>query len=161
MAAEYECETCGARYWRNQPGPCFADGCSGHLKRVTKEKVMRKCEMCGKSFVVNCEGQRACAGRCTARLREQEKRVRTLSELRRARDESRRQERFRGENGECWEYKSPLTNMRKCHNPKCKTKTWNYYCDVCRGKMMVKEGSSGLNGEAELFSGGVIDGGIR
>ena len=161
MAAEYQCETCGAKYWRNGPGPCFADGCIGHLKRVIKPRVMKRCEICGKAFVVNAAGQRACPGECTARLREKEGRALSLDAFRRAEEEKKRQKRLRGAYGECWEYKSPLTNKRKCHNPKCNTKTWDYYCDVCRGKMMVKEGSSGLNGEAELFSGGVIDGGIR
>ena len=158
MAAEYKCETCGARYWINGPGPCFADGCSGHLKRVAKPRVMKRCEVCGKSFVVLCYGQRACAGRCTAKLREKEHRVRTLDALRKAQAESKRQARFRGEYGECWEYKTPLTNMRKCHT--CGKPTWNWNCDVCRGKMMVKEGANGLNGEAELFSGGMIETGL-
>lgn len=159
MAAEYECETCGARYWRNQPGPCFADGCKGHLKRVVKKREIKRCEVCARPFVIKCAGQRACPGKCTAKLRAQENRPVSLSAMRRAEAETKRQERLNGPDGECWEYKAPLMNMRKCHSPKCDTRTWDYYCDVCRGKKMVREGVSGLNGTGELFAGALIDDG--
>lgn len=156
MAAEYECETCGAKYWRGAPGPCFADRCNGHLKRVIKKREMKRCEVCEKPFVVVAVGHRACPGKCTAKLRASEKRPVSLGALRRAEAEIARQERLRGEHGECWEYAQTLTNMRKCHNKECGTKTWDYYCDKCRANMRAREGATGLNGEAELFSGAVI-----
>jgi hypothetical protein len=158
MASEYQCETCGARYWRNMPGPCFADGCSGRLKRVPKKRVTAICEICARPFFVKGFLQRACDGRCTVELRKRENRARTLNELRRAKEEELRKKRLEEKDGECWEYSTPLTNMRKCHT--CKKPTWNYNCDKCKAKMKATEGATGTNSESELFSGGVVEAGL-